>query len=175
MTQLATDLALPASQVGAIVDGLVDALDTERRLIEELIQIMRGQRDAVGRDDLQTVDDSVYAVQRVLFTLGEARKRRRSLNRRIGRPEDTPVRDLDAALGAHATPALRRSREALQSSARTLSQEVTVNRRVLREALAAGDDFVRQLYGAGDPRATYAETATGAATPAGGLLLNRRA
>ena len=55
------------------VDSLTDALKTERRLIDELISVMKRQRSAVGDDDLQAVDDSVFATHRVLVTLSEAR------------------------------------------------------------------------------------------------------
>jgi hypothetical protein len=59
------------------VDSLTDALTTERRLLDELIVVMRRQRTAVGQDDLQAVDDSVFSTHRVLVTLSEARRRRR--------------------------------------------------------------------------------------------------
>jgi len=50
------------------VDSLTEALVAERRLIDDLISIMRKQRNAVGDDDLQVVDDSVFATHRVLVT-----------------------------------------------------------------------------------------------------------
>src|SRR2546430_13319496 len=126
------DSPLSLAQLAPVVEGFVDALATERRLIEELISLMRRQRDAVARDDLQSVDDSVYAIQRVLFTLGEARKRRRTLNSRVGPTDALTLRQLESSLGTSATPAFVRAREGLQGAAQTLSREVAVNRRVLR-------------------------------------------
>ena len=70
------------------VDSLAEALVTERRLIDDLIAIIRKQRSAVGDDDLQVIDDSVFATHRVLVTLSEARRSRRNLNALIGQPED---------------------------------------------------------------------------------------
>jgi hypothetical protein len=173
------DPSLSPAQLASSVDGLVDALGSERRLVEELIAIMRRQRDAVAHDDLQTVDDSVYAIQRVLFTLGEARKRRRALNRRVSRSDELPLGQLESLLGDAVTPEFRTAREALQGAARTLANEVAVNRRLLREALAAGDDYARALYGIDGSRAhtpAYGVGAQPAATAAaGGQLLNRRA
>jgi hypothetical protein len=169
------DPPLSPTQLASTIGSLVDALGSEYRLIEELIVIMRRQREAVGRDDLQGVDDSVYAIQRVLFTLGEARKRRRTLNKKLGTAEDLALRDLEAVLGPMLSPELVRAREALQHAARTLSQEVAVNRRVLREALAAGDDYVRMLYGAPERATAYPEPAAAAAPAASGYLINRRA
>lgn len=138
-------------------DRVIDALGSERRLIDELIALMRRQRAAVGADDLQAVEETVYAMQRVLCTLGEARKRRRALN----------------ALDPSAVPAIAEAREQLQRAAQTLSGEVAVNRRVLREALAAGDEYVRALLAGGAPQ-LYTEAAT-AEQPAGARLIDRQA
>lgn len=161
------------SQWPALVSGLTDALQSERRLIDELIQIMRQQREAVAVDNLQGVDDSVFAVQRVLLTLGEARKRRRAINTRLGQAEDVALRDLLAAMGPYATEELQNSRESLQGSARTLAREVSTNRQVLREALTSGEEMVRTLAGVGAPRSGYDSTGAGE-PPRGSYLMNRR-
>ncbi len=129
------------------IDSLVDAFATERRLLDELITVMRRQRSAVGDDDLQGIDDSVFATHRVLVTLGESRRRRRTLNTLIGHSEDLGIHALDDALGARMTPALRAARDELHNTARTLAREVSLNRRILREALACGDAFARALTG----------------------------
>lgn len=118
------------------IDSFTDALATERRLLDELIAVLRRQREAVSDDDLQSVDDSVYATHRVLVTLSEARRRRRSLNVLIGQREDLATHALDVALGARMTPALRVARDELHAAARALSREVKLNRRVLRAVLS---------------------------------------
>ena len=130
------------------VDSLTDALLTERRLLDELIAVMRRQRTAVGDDDLQSVDDSVFSTHRVLVTLSEARRRRRQLNTLIGQREDLGIHLLDQVLGARMTPELRDARDELHTAARALSREVAINRRILREALAVGDAYARALAGA---------------------------
>ena len=163
------------SQWPPLVNGLADALQSERRLIDELIAIMRQQREAVSVDNLQGVDDSVFAVQRVLLTLGEARKRRRALNARLGQPEDIALRDLLEAMGPYATDDLRASREALQGSARTLAREVSTNRQVLREALTTGEEMVRTLAGVAAPRAGYGDSSARSDAPRDSYLVNRRA
>ena len=145
------------------VDSLTDALLTERRLIDELIAVMRRQRNAVGDDDLQSVDDSVFATHRVLVTLSEARRRRRNLNTLIGQREDLGIHSLEEALGDRMTVALRNARDELHNAARALSREVSINRRVLREALAAGDTFARTL--AGVTEADSKATTYGGRTP----------
>ncbi|MGH2898498.1 MAG: flagellar export chaperone FlgN [Solirubrobacteraceae bacterium] len=153
------ELITTARTVVSPLDSLTDALLTERRLIDELIAVMRRQRDAVGHDDLQKVDDSVFATHRVLVTLNEARRRRRTLNTLIGQREDIGIHSLDEALGPRMTPALRDARDELHVAARTLSREVALNRRILREALAVGDAYARTLAGA-EESPTYAQQPT---------------
>ena len=166
--------AAHAQHLAGVRDRMIDALGSERRLIDELITLMRRQRAAVSADDLQGVEESVYAVQRVLHTLGEARKRRRALNARFGRGEDLGLHDLEDALGSLFDPRVRDARSGLQEAARTLSGEVAVNRHVLREALAAGDEYVRALLGAGMPQPLYTESAAGE-RPTGARLLDTQA
>lgn len=144
------------------VDSMTEALITERRLIDELIAIMRRQRSAVGDDDLQSVDDSVFATHRVLVTLSEARRTRRNLNALIGQREDLGIHSLDEALGERMTSALRTARDELHNAARALSREVSLNRRILREALAHGDAYARTLAGVPADKPTYG---AGPATP----------
>ena len=147
-TEHTYDDVLVTRTVVSPIDSLVDAFNTERRLLEELIAVMRRQREAVGHDDLQAVDDTVFATHRVLVTLSESRRRRRTLNTLIGHSEDLGIHGLERALGPRMTPELRDARDELHDAARTLAREVSLNRRVLREALACGDAFARALAGA---------------------------
>lgn len=137
------------------VEVLSDVLGTERRLLEELISVMQKQRAAVASDDLQSLDDSVFATYRVLATLGEARRRRKSVNRLLGGAEDMNVNDLEEILGDRATPAVIAARDALQNAAVSLSREVDINKQVLRSAMDNGNDYVQKLFGASQPAATY--------------------
>ena len=152
------------------LDALSEALASEKLLIDELTVVMLRQRAAVGVDDLQAVDDSVFATHRLLLTLGEARKRRRSINRLLGYDEELGVRQLGEALGAHMTAQLTSEREQLQDAARRLSQEIDINRRILREALANSDSFVRAMRGSPpDSAASYGMTPAATAYTQPGL------
>jgi hypothetical protein len=133
-TNRVVEALVPASLPTA--EALTDALISEQRLLEELITILRRQRSAVSTDDRQGVDDTVFATHRVLATLGEARRRRRALNRMLGERENLSIEALDDVLGPRMTDALRAVRRELQRSARKLSHEVTVNRWLLREAFS---------------------------------------
>jgi hypothetical protein len=175
MTAPAAYVDRVATHRASLVNGLVDAVQSERRLVEELTAIMLQQRAAVASEDLQSVDDSVYAVQRVLFTLAEARKRRRSLNVHLGHDEEIALRQLVEAIGPLATDALRTARDQLHAAARTLAREVAVNRQVLRESLSAGDEYVRALTGAITPKVGYGEALGSREVMRGARIMNRQA
>ncbi|MFI5229151.1 MAG: flagellar export chaperone FlgN [Gemmatimonadales bacterium] len=119
------------------VESLADALVSERRLIDELLAVIYRQRAAVADDDLQVIEDSMFATHRLLVTLSEAKRRRRTLNTLLGQPEDVGILALDRALGARMTSELREARDGLHQAARTLSREVAVNRELLRGAMGA--------------------------------------
>jgi flagellar biosynthesis/type III secretory pathway chaperone len=138
----------PTARASSTVDALADVLRSEVRLLNDLAGIMRRQRDAVGKDDLDSVDESVFATHRVLLTLAEARRRRRSLNHLLGEGDDLSVAALDEFTSAAMPGEVRTAVHQLGVAARTLRREVDVNRRVLRLAIEAGEDFVRGLCGA---------------------------
>lgn len=168
----------PSRGPAAAIEALAGAVTSEVRLLEDLIGVMRRQRDAVAADDLQGIDDSVYATHRVLVTLAEARRRRRSLSQLVTGVDDFPLRDLEQLLGDGMSDELRSARDGLHAAALTLSQEVETNRQVLREAMAAGSDYVRNLYGgqATEPTALYsAEPQRKEREAHGGVLVDRRA
>ena len=168
-------LSLDSAAAGtapAVLAALLDALRTEQRLVDDLAAIMRRQRAAVGGDDLETVDDTVFATHRLLATLGQARLRRRQLGRLVAGSDDVPIRHLrEHAVAIADEPrsgALRDACDALLAGATALAREVDINRRVLREALAGGEAHVRTLRGL--PAA--ASGAIGGAVP---TLVDRRA
>lgn len=132
----------------AALDALANALLSERKLIDDLTETVLRQRAAIAVDDLQAVDDSVFATHRLLLTLAEARKGRRAINAMAGCREETGVKHLEDALGPWMTPSLRSAREELQTAAARLSREIGINRRILREAIANSDAFVRAVVGA---------------------------
>lgn len=168
----------PARGAVAAMEALANAVTSEVRLLEDLIGVMRRQRSAVAADDLQGIDDSVYATHRVLVTLAEARRQRRSLSQLVAGVDDFPLRSLEQLLGDSMSEELRNARDGLHAAALTLSQEVETNRQVLREAMAAGSDYVRTLYGgqAAEPMALYsAEPHRTERESHGGVLVDRRA
>jgi len=126
--------ATSARAIGAaVVEGLADTLRTEVWLLDELAAILRRQREALALSDLEGVDECVYAAQRVLLTLGEARRRRRSLVGVIAGSEDVPVEALDGWWRGRSTPRLRELAREVREAADRLSQDVALNRRVLQE------------------------------------------
>jgi hypothetical protein len=161
----------PGSAHDRMIHGLVDTLRTERRLVDELTDTLVRQRAAISTDDVQALDDSVFALQRVLLTLGEARDRRRTLIERLGGDADMPPAQLGDTLGARCTPDVHEASMALDISARILSHEVGVNQRILRQGLDAGEEFLRRLATLLAPApAGYPEPVHGVAGPAPGFL-----
>jgi hypothetical protein len=137
---------------------MLDTLKSEARLLTELGACLRRQRAAVAADDLGEVEQTVYAIHRVLVTLGEARRRRESLATLLGHREP--------GLVGHA-------REKLRETAVALSREVDVTRQVLNRALGTSDEAVRTFLA---HRSEGLETTYGDGGPAsGGVLLRRRA
>lgn len=133
---------------GRMAALLAEALRREGKLLVDLLEVLRAQRAAVARDDLAAVDESVFAAQRILRTLAEARKQRWGLFEAMGLPRETPLGDLDTLLGPWMREDLATARNRLQEIAGELARELAVNRLVLEGALAACDDFVR-LYRSG--------------------------
>jgi flagellar biosynthesis/type III secretory pathway chaperone len=151
----APNTAAPLARRESAIDALSDVLATERRLLEELVHVMQKQRTAVNADDLQSLDDSVFATYRVLATLGEARRRRKSVNRLVGGSDDMNVNDLEAVLGDRSTPAVIAARDALQAAASTLSREVEMNKQLLNTAMHNGNEYVQKLFGGAATAAIY--------------------
>lgn len=159
----------------AMLETLYDALFSERRLIDDLIVQMRRQRNAVAVDDIQTVDESTYATHRILATLGQARQRRRQLNVLLGGSEDCSLRELEEMLSGQIDHRLQDARARLKQAADTLTREVGMNRRLLREALARTQQHARTLSGATSLASTYASEGLPPAMSdsSRGVLVNR--
>ncbi len=163
------------SAPGATVDALASAISAEAQLLERLTEIMRQQRECVAKDDLQGVDDTVFATHRILVTLGEARRQRRALGKLVADTDDAGVGTLEDALGDRMTDGLRAARDNLLAAAAALSRDVETNRRLLRASLSAGGEMVRGLLATAGPAPTYGDSARPPAEPAGGTLIDRQA
>lgn len=174
-TQLAAVSAVPQGAVTpTAIEALTNAVTAEVRLLEDLTGVLRKQRESVATDDIEGVDDSVFATHRILVTLGEARRQRRSLGRLISGNDDIGLRALDDVLGEQMTDGLRDARDGLRAAALILSREVEMNRKILRSALSTGGEMMRELYA---PAAnTYSgESNQGESEKKGGILIDRQA
>jgi hypothetical protein len=166
----ATPLAQPeARQLPTPNLLLEDALNTEARLLEDLVGVLASQRSGVAGDDLAAVDDSVFAAQRVLLTLAEARRKRRTLLKLVTGSEDMPLAELEESLGPSLTDGVRDAGRRLRTCANDLAGEVERNRRILRGAIRAGDKLIRALCGAAPAAGLY--RAPGRPVEAGCTLL----
>ena len=175
-TPLATRApAEPAAHSAATVATLAETLRAEARLLEDLVAIMERQREAVSHDDIDALDDTVFSTHRVLVTLGEARRRRRSLNALLGGSDDLGLAALDEFFEGNVPLEIRSAAGRLTDTAKVLQREVEINRRVLRIAIEAGDRLVRALMGV--PLAasiSYTPSQNGRSGSPGGAILDRR-
>ena len=177
-TMLANETAAYAGpSIPALLDAMLDALVTERRLLDDLIAQMRRQRSAVGAEDIQGVDDSTFATHRILATLGQARQRRRQLNLLLGGSEECTLTDLEQLIGQQMDSRFSDAKQRLQHAADMLAREVGMNRKLLREAISANDHHVRTLVGGSANASTYGGDGAAPAPPppARGVLVNRTA
>lgn len=164
-----------APSPGVSVDSLVATLELEARLLDELLVVIREQRAGVAGENVDRVNDSVFAAHRVIRTMNEARTRRRTLVGALTGSEDVGLEDLEASLGSAMTDAVREARSRVQATARTLSREIELNRRILRDALRSGDEYMRALFGSTLAAPGYdAEARTVGGTRPSGVLINRQ-
>lgn len=133
--------------ISALLEALLDALVSERRLLDDLIAQMRRQRSAVVADDIQGVDDSTFATHRILATLGQARRRRCQLNLLLGGSEECAWANLEQSHGLRMDPRFAEARQRLQHAADLLTREVGMNRKLLREAISATGQHSATLAG----------------------------
>lgn len=148
--------------------SLVGALETECKLLEELGRVLARQRDGVAGNDIELLDESVYAAQRVFLTLQQARRQRSILLQLLVGEPDASVSELGALLGRLASPEILTARDRLLSSARSLAHEVDLNRRILDGAMEVGDQLIRALSGASTAPPVYSADATEDASGASG-------
>jgi hypothetical protein len=124
-------------------DHVVDALETERRLLDELTAIVERQRAAFGAGDQDAIEQSSHALHRVLHTLNEARSRRRRIGPLSG-AGNVPIGAIQQLLGDRMTDTVRGALARLEQAACRLSGEIEMNRQVLqliREGERSPDPF----------------------------------
>jgi hypothetical protein len=114
---------------------LADAIRSETRLVVDLIELLWRQRTAVEADDLRTVEDTTFGIQRVLCTLAEAERLREAIHRALGAVESGAAPDLFAVLEPEEAAVLRTERKRLMAMSRVLVREVGMNRALLRVTL----------------------------------------
>lgn len=168
---------VPTSEIDRVpahLGSLTEALETERRLLEELARVLVTQREGVAKDDLEALDESVFAAHRIFRTLQEARQRRRTLLELVGATPDVELDDLEAALGAAMADDLRASRDQLLDAAKNLARELAMNRRVLDGAMAVGEQLLEIFIGGSENPALYDPGADSGRGGNAGAILNTR-
>jgi len=156
----------------ADVPALARSLKDEARLLGLLREVLDRQRTAVSMDDLAGVDQTVFDAQRVLLSLSQARKRRRSLITLAVGDDTPPLSSLPDLLGDQATPELNSALTEVLEVASVVAREMELNRRILNGAVMAGDTILRALGKTGR-KSVYDASAQEDASRSN-LLLNRQ-
>ena len=137
-------------QTGAGARSLGAALERETKLLGDLLQVLTKHREALASDDLTTIDDTIFSVQRILRTLAEARKKRRTLLEIMGIDPETPMDELEDSLNPSAAPELREAVQAFRAIALELTNELEINQKVLNCAFESRKTFIEALGGGPD-------------------------
>ena len=119
-----------------LVAHLIDAMCTEKRLLDELRRLTHLQREAVAAADHASLDDATFGMQRVLQTLNEAGRRSRMITSQLGGPSNMPLAEVVESLGLDPSPELLDAWNGLRESSQLIDAELHGNRALLGDALA---------------------------------------
>lgn len=133
MTPAAVRSRIPGPGIG--IEDLTATLELEGRLLEELLDVVRGQRVGIVFGDAERLDDSVFAAHRLIRTLTEARRHLHTIVSVLAGGDATGLDDVEALFDAEAAVVLRNLRDRVCKTARTLSSEMAVNRLLIRQVL----------------------------------------
>lgn len=140
----ADDAALPFPLENKL-SALTNTLESEVETINQLISTISEQREAIERDDIDSVDQSVFATHRILLTLNELRSRRVAIYQLLGLGPSSSISEIerlpDYGHCHHLQLALTRLRE----TAEILAREVRINRTILRETIIHKDNYATEL------------------------------
>ena len=165
--------AVRAHQHSSALSTLAELYRSEARLLQNLTSVLRRQQQAIEADDLDALDDTVFATHRVLGTISEARRRRSAVHMMLAGVEELDSEDIDKLLGGDLPAELVDARAVLRAAALELSRQVRESRARLEGAVSNGDALIRSVYGnSGQPAPAGWHKAESAH---GGILLNRTA
>lgn len=135
----------PVAHTAGSIVALAESLRDEARMFDTLADILRSLRDAVASDDIDAMDQSVFATHRLHVNLGEAHKRRRQLNQLLGETGDLSVIVIADFFGGNVPREVGAAADRLAAAGRAVQREVALNRRVLRDAILSADRVARAV------------------------------
>lgn len=150
--------------------ALADLYRSEARLLTELTRVLERQQEALVADDLDALDDTVFATHRILGTLGEARRQRRAVHVMLSGVEELDSAEIDRLLDGNVPDGLSEARALLRAAASALREQVRASRLQLERAVASGEALIRSVYGG---TSTTHPFGTATPEPSGGRLLDR--
>lgn len=127
---------------------LANAMATETRLVRQLTQSVLDQRNAIASNEIEKVESSVFALQRVLQTLAQAKVNRRDLLEVLGWA-NVGLDELPNIAGEMFTAELSVVRDDLLEAVENLRNELLLNGEILTTVLSGGQAFLRGLVDVG--------------------------
>ena len=125
---------------------LVHALRSEQDVLEELREALSRQREAVARSDHDAVESSIHALGRIILTLEETRRQRRSVLALMFPDQEVSIMDLELYLDDAVPPELLEARSAVRRLSVSTANDLAINQHVLDRVLQAGDAFLQKLF-----------------------------
>lgn len=157
------------------VAQLAQALAEESRLLVELADVLRDQREGIVNGDLERIDRSVFASHRVMGTLREAQQRRTTILEILSGSSTTRLDELEEVLRDAMTEQLHLLRAELDRNARALAREIRINRELLGGAMQHGHRMIHALRAASTepPAGHLATPLQGGSGPDAGAFIDR--
>jgi flagellar biosynthesis/type III secretory pathway chaperone len=157
---------------------LLDHLDRQLASAQRLLRIVLAQRDAIRRQDVETVLSQLAEVQTEMATRAQLELERDALldeaARRLGvAPETVDLESLIDLLPTHDAPAIRERSAALRGMFREIALVHGQNRVLIRQELSFLDHLIRVLSGA--PQAGYSPFGDPLAGSAAASVVDARA
>lgn len=126
---------------------LLEALNSEAEEISKLTSSIEDQRAAIEQDKIDKIDESVFAIHRILLTLSEAKKHRIEVAALMGVDTEGGLSMLERLPQYESSEELYNAVSRLRASATSLSKLVRINRSILREALAQNERHAAAVLG----------------------------
>ncbi len=162
----------PIDKTPGRIAQLVRALNAETGILLELRETLVKQREAVAISNQESVENSIHAMGRIILTLEETRRQRRSLLGLVCNGEDVSLNDIEEYVSVVPEDFIE-ARAAVREQSVATANDLAINQHVLDRVLQAGDTFLQRLFSSAlEASPSYASSVEDEGTTAA-MLVNR--